>query len=515
MHKRHGRIAVLVLTALALAIAASATAGSPNRPPSRLELTHGIASGDVTASSAVVWGRASAEARMQVFYDTDAELSDPTLGGSARALRATDYTAKVVLDELESDTRYWYRVEFRTRGAGGRLIVSDDAVGTFKTPPRSSVSRPLSFTVGGDLAGQQYCRNAETDGYAIFNAMEALQPDYFIANGDMIYADGDCPEDGPGSWVNIPGTFPSIASPTVDWTDRAEVREVYLDHWRYNREDGFLRSFLASTPMYSQWDDHEVINDFGSLWTYQNPSNQDRAGFPNLVAAGRDAFFNWSPISRNARERNRIYRSFSWGRDADLFILDARSYRSRNNLPDTAENNKTLLGRTQLEWVKRGLRSSRATWKVVSNDVPISITTGSVASGRDGYANGTDPTGFERELLDLLRDLDRANIKNLVFVTTDVHFAYSIRYDLDADGDGDRLVFHEFVTGPMNAIRLPPPPLDPTASPTSLYSEGNLFNFGYVQIGRQADGAVHLIADVRGVDGQPRAGSRVDLTPQP
>jgi len=106
MHKRHGRIAVLVLTALALAIAASATAGSPNRPPSRLELTHGIASGDVTASSAVVWGRASAEARMQVFYDTDAELSDPTLGGSARALRATDYTAKVVLDELESDTRY-------------------------------------------------------------------------------------------------------------------------------------------------------------------------------------------------------------------------------------------------------------------------------------------------------------------------------------------------------------------------------------------------------------------------
>nr|MBA3330522.1 hypothetical protein [Actinomycetota bacterium] len=60
-----------------------------------------------------------------------------------------------------------------------------------------------------------------------------------------------------------------------------------------------------------------------------------------------------------------------------------------------------------------------------------------------------------------------------------------------------------------------PPPLDPTASPTGLYSEGGLFNFGYVQIGRQADGAIHLTADVRGVDGQMRAGSRVDLTPQP
>ena len=81
-----------------------------------------------------------------------------------------------MLDELEPDTRYWYRVQFRTRGARGRQIVSDDAVGTFKTPPRASVSRPLSFTVGDDLAGQQYCRNVDTDGYAIFGAMEAFSP---------------------------------------------------------------------------------------------------------------------------------------------------------------------------------------------------------------------------------------------------------------------------------------------------------------------------------------------------
>ena len=59
--------------------------------------------------------------------------------------------------------------------------------------------------------------------------------------------------------------------------------------------------------------------------------------------------------------------SFSWGPNLNLLILDARSYRSPNNLVDTAENNKTMLGDEQLKWLEQSLSNSSTTWKVVSS----------------------------------------------------------------------------------------------------------------------------------------------------
>jgi alkaline phosphatase D len=215
----------------------------------------------------------------------------------------------------------------------------------------------------------------------------------------------------------------------------------------------------------------------------------------------------------------RIYRSFRWGKDVELFVLDARSYRDRNDTPDTPENNKVMLGKEQLAWLVDEIQRSTATWKIVASDVPVSIPTGSLQFGRDawGRLEADPPTGFRRELLHLLSELDRVNAENVVFVATDVHYAQNIAYSVDADGDGEQLQFHEIVRGPLNAVKNPPKTvaqLDPSAHPASLYSEGNFFNFGYVTIGKQADGKVHFIADARGEDGLQRPGSVLDLTPQ-
>jgi hypothetical protein len=46
-----------------------------------------------------------------------------------------------------------------------------------------------------------------------------------------------------------------------------------------------------------------------------------------------------------------------------------------------------------------------------------------------------------------------------------------------------------------------------------LYVEGGIFNFSYIRLERQADGLVHLLADVRSEDGLPRPGSALDLRP--
>ncbi|MBA2485913.1 MAG: alkaline phosphatase D family protein [Nitrospira sp.] len=201
-----------------------------------------------------------------------------------------------------------------------------------------------------------------------------------------------------------------------------------------------------------------------------------------------------------------------------LILLDGRSYRSRNDAPD--EPGKTLLGPRQLAWLKDALVHSRATWKVVSSDVPLSVPTGS-KFGRDAWADGNTPepasrTGFEHELLDLMRFLDDHQVKNVVFLAADVHFAAQLRYSVDLNGDGNPLIIHELMAGPLAAMRRQPPmpDFDSTLGPAVLYAEGDLFNFGYVTIDRQADGVPHLIAQVYDDSGELRPGATLHLKPQ-
>ena len=324
----------------------------------------------------------------------------------------------------------------------------------------------------------------------------------------------------------MPGNFSGIADSGVDWNNLTQVHNIYLKHWVYNRADPHLQNFLKNTSMYSQWDDLDVINDFGAPWLYWNSQSKNRTGYHNLVNEGRKAFFNFSPIHIDQENPNRIYRSFHWGKDLDLLILDARSNRSRNDMKDTPENHKSMLGNQQLKWLENNLLYSNATWKLVSSDVPISVPTGANASkfGRDGWANGIDldfssKTGFERELWQLMKFIDDNNIKNVVFVTTDVHFPAILKYNLDVNHDGDPISAYEIVSGPLSAFRFglpgaPLPMLDPTFQPSILYVEGGIYNFAHIKIEKGSDGNIHLLADIVGEDGVPRPNSHIDLVPQ-
>jgi alkaline phosphatase D len=557
-------VASLVVGNAMLLLSLHVEAFAQQTSTTNFEITHGIASGDVTDQSAIIWSRVNDQtAQMNVEYDTNANFTN-SLRKTAQANSTTDFTAHAKLDGLKPDTQYYYRVWFsgsdidnntnsdnRNNLSPTSDIAEQIEVGTFRTAPSSNMTSnggsAISFIWSADLGGQNYCRNADEGGYSVFKSMQSLDPDFFLANGDMIYADGACPAQGPiffnntsnqnNTWTNIPGDFKSIADPSVDWNNITEVRSIFLEHWKYNRNDTYFKEFLSNVSMYSQWDDHEIINDFGSKWPYWNLFSIDREGYQNIVSEGRNAFLYYSPLdssdnnnnyTQNDREK-RIYRSFNWGKDLDLFIIDARSYRSQNHLADTPDSNKTMLGEEQLQWLKQELSNSNATWKVISSDVPISIPTGSNTSilGRDGWANGNETnnysyyTGFESELTDILGFIDEQGIKNIVFITTDVHFPAFIRYNFDLNNDGNMAQIHELVSGPLSAFRLgvPFPMLDETFNPTLLYGEGNIFNFGYIRIEDRGEedsniGKPHLIADIRDANGLVRPGSTLDLIPQ-
>ena len=63
----------------------------------------------------------------------------------------------------------------------------------------------------------------------MFSVIKALSPDFFIFNGDQVYADGECKSKGPDDvtgWHNIPGNFSSISDKSVNWSDANKVPKL-------------------------------------------------------------------------------------------------------------------------------------------------------------------------------------------------------------------------------------------------------------------------------------------------
>lgn len=468
---------IAVLAAALLALPGSSLAARPQQ--AALTVTHGVVVGDVTARSAVLWARASRGATLNVQLAGGAHSRVERV----RARADDDFTAQVRLRGLRSDTRYEYRAWFSpdVPGAGRRARVS----GTFRTAPAANAASPVKLAFGGDLAGQNVCRDA-VEGFPILDTIRRWQPDVVVGLGDMIYADNAC--DATGRYGN----------PQVGGVGVATDLPGFWEHWRYNRADPASRRLLASTGYVGVWDDHEVVNDFGPL--SDAPTQPPYAG-AHLLPTGLAAFLDYTPIATSPRTPKRLYRSLRWGRHLELFVLDTRQYRDANVAPDSAARPKSMLGREQLTWLKERLASSNATWKVVVSSVPMSIPTGfPTTNGRDGWANFDQETGFEHELLELLRFMRDRGIDNSVWITTDVHFAEVFRYRPFAESPS--FAVHELVTGPLNAGIFPNRDFDATLRPERLFFLGpetpeavtsweeakRWFNFGTLEVTR--DGAL-------------------------
>jgi alkaline phosphatase D len=444
------------ITLLCTAICAGAACSWPLHAEQRIDrasITHGVAVGDVRSDRAVIWSRADRESTMHVRVKArDGE----TLHERRKVTAAHDYAGTIELERLKPDTAYEYAVWFDDdeRGDGNRR---DTMRGTFRTAPKAQQAMPVEFAWGGDVAGQNVCRDA-SEGFPIFTAINRLDLDFFVGLGDMIYADGVCAATGLYGNAQVVGPF-----------DRAANLADFWAHWKYNREDNAYRALLGKVPYYAIWDDHEVVNDFGPL--HDTRTTPPYTAGAHLLPLGLQAFLDYNPIAQHADTPQRLYRTVRWGKQLELFILDTRQYRDANLGNDDAERPKTMLGREQLHWLKQKLAASDATWKIIVSSVPMSIPTGFPPElGRDGWANFDQATGFEYELLDVLRHMKERGMYNVAFITTDVHFAEVFRYTPFAEDASFKV--HEFVSGPLNAGLFPNRDYDATLNAESLFFHG-------------------------------------------
>jgi len=432
------------LLALTLGVACAQLPGPDELADPRA--THGVAVGEVGPHRAIVWARTDRPARMRLIVErmdapTPALVREVELPVDAES----DFAGRVALDDLEPARPY--RAVVRFTDAQGHTGSPEAAL--FHTAPRGRDPVPVRLAWSGDLGGQGACRDLH-EGFPIFGHLLAERPDVLIGLGDMIYADDVCHPIGLYGNPQVPGEF----GPAADL-------DGFRAHWRYNREDAGLRVLLATTPYVAVWDDHEIVDDAGP---HHDTRDQPpyRAGVP-LMPLARRAFVEWNPLPAGNGE---LYRRLRWGRHLELFVLDTRSYRDPNGVPDTGTLPKTMLGTAQRRWLEQEVPASDATWKVVVSSVPLSIPTGSIEAGRDGWADQGTDGGFERELIDIVDQLRYAGVRNLLWLTSDVHFAAAFRYAPFGEAPGFR--FYEFVSGPLNAGVFPNPTVDPTLGPQRL-----------------------------------------------
>jgi alkaline phosphatase D len=452
---------------LAGGMRAATAPAAPALPATVLQL------GDVTGDRVVVWARAGtvradAPARLHVEYAFDAAFTRPVHVRGPHALAIDDGIARVDLAGLPAHRDVHVRAWF-TDLATGRA--GDAAEGRLRTA--AAGRRNIRFLWSGDTAGQGFGINPEFGGMRIYESMRRTAPDFFIHSGDTIYADGPiAPE-----LQTVEGrTWRNVVTPEV--AKVAETLDEFRGRYRYNLLDENVRRFAAEVPQVWQWDDHEVVNNWSPGKDLAGDARYADGQVARLVAHGTRAFLDYAPMRpHDAVERERVHRHLACGELLDVFVLDLRSYRAANSHntqprpgPDTA-----LLGDAQVTWLKERLRASRATWKVIACDMPIGlrIGDGTDADGRDRFeavANGDGAVrGREFEVADILAAVHAGGIRNLVWLTADVHYCAAHHYAPERARFAPFTPFWEFVAGPLNAGAFGPATLDDTFGPRVVF----------------------------------------------
>ncbi|MEV8306022.1 alkaline phosphatase D family protein [Streptomyces flavidovirens] len=413
-------------TAVSVPAVAGTSAGDAAAAAQGPEFLHGVASGDPLPDGVLLWTRITPTPEavpgsgkgpdVTVNWEVaeDRGFSKTVARGTTTARAATDHTVKVDVRGLDQATAYYFR--FTTGEA-----VSPAA--RTRTAPAADAATP------GVRFGVVSCANWESGYFSAYRHLAARTDlDAVLHLGDYLY------EYATGGYPKPPYVVRQH-EPAHEILTLADYR---TRHGKY-KTDADLQALHATHPVIAIWDDHEMANDAWSGGA-ENHTPGAEGEWSARVAVAKQAYFEWMPV--RASTEGTVYRRLRFGRLADLHLLDLRSFRSQQATIGSGsvdDPERTLTGRAQLDWLKSGLASSDAAWKLVGTSVMISpVAFGSVPAHlleplaelmglpKEGLAVNVDQwdgyTDDRKELITHLRD--RA-VKNTVFLTGDIHMAWA------------------------------------------------------------------------------------------
>ena len=458
------------LTLAAAAIAAARQDRAPaiiTRDGERPGVPCGVATGDVTAGQAIVWSRSDRPARLIVEYSTTPSFANTRRVVGPSALEDTDFTARVNLTGLPAGQRISYRVLFQDLTDLRRFSVP--VGGAFQTPaaartPGGSGARDVTFAFSGDCVGQGWGIDPARGGIRLYDAMRRAQPDVFIHLGDTIYADqpleSEVVLDEGSIWRNVVTEAKSRVAQTLD---------DYRGCHRYNLQDEHMRRFNADVSQVALWDDHEVRDNWYPTERLESDPRYHVKSVALLAARAKRAFLEYLPLRINPIESERIYRAWRHGPMLEIFALDMRSYRGANstNRQAALTEESAILGAAQAAWLERALAASTSTWKVIASDLPLGLVVPDAGGAFEAVANKDDgpPLGRELEIARVLKFIRDRHVRNVVWLTADVHYCAAHHYSPARARFTEFDPFWEFVAGPLHAGTFGPNEMDRTFGP--------------------------------------------------
>jgi alkaline phosphatase D len=400
--------------------------------------SQGVLSGDPTPNGITLLtllDEATGSGRVLLEVATDPDFRNVVARRRVKTGPDRNHSVKARLENLRPHERYWYRFETQDRHS---------PVGRFQTALPKDSREPVRFAFFS-------CAEYSHGYFNGYDAMRRDDVDFVVCLGDYIYGEAYHSVAG-GTGVRDDNVGDVNPAHTDSYVREALTLDDYRAKYALYRSDPALRKLHARFPMVAVWDDHEVQDNYAG-------GEPDGGLDPSLRYSvnrrwdAMKAYFESMPFYGGPRKQ--VYRSQRHGRHVDLILLDQRKYRANQPCDDAVappcadyDQPRAFLGRKQLDWVKRRLSASKATWKVVGSQtmmMPAKVTGGS-------YYSFDSWQGYPREREELLAHIKDEGIDDVVFITGDIHtfIAGDVRTEL---GSGDSVAV-EFVGGSITSTSL-------------------------------------------------------------
>ena len=427
--------------------AATTVAPTPVPPASNAPFAYGVASGDQTSDSAVLWTRTASAGSVTPELSLSATFDSPMALSAVQSSDASDFTVKAIASGLQPGTTYYFRFK-----SGSDV----SPVGSFKTAYAPDQNATVTMAFSGDV-------DWKWKPYPVVNVLVKEKLDYFFFLGDLLYE-------------------------TTDLAGKTAVEDLAGYRWKYreNREARAnsasqmipLKDLYEAFGQYSVFDNHEtgLSKADKSAPSYNEGGAQANGQFVNQSAGFKariQAYTEYQPVTADTisgtgdprtDQTARYYRSVAWGANQQLIILDDRSYRdarlSNSDDPAAFSCARTMLGAAQLQWAENELLSAQkrsVAWKVVVVSSPIQELGRASQIGADLDGTKSWAGAYECERDKLLKFIDDNAIDNVVFLTTDNHYTvinnlsyYSVPGDPKSPLKAARNTL-EILTGPLGA----------------------------------------------------------------